>query len=153
MIKTITGNRFLALGQDGRLFYLQKGSSPWQKISDKIAAVDFSADEKKILWVSGKEIWVRWLDDALIQPYRLAGDQELIARFSAPVTQAIFYPSGEHIAFVVNDQIKVAELDSRDRRNIIDFFIAKNSRIFLNPQDSSLCFNQKNDLYCVVLEK
>lgn len=151
-IKTVFGNRFLAQGQDGQLFYLQRGDS-WKKIADQITSTDFSTDEKKILWVNGKEIWVRWLDDALIQPYRSAGDQELIARFSLPITQAFFYPTNEHVSFTISGQIKIAELDGRDRRNIVDLFTAENPEIFLNPQNGSLCFKQQNDFYCFLLEK
>ncbi len=152
-IKTLSGNRFLALGQDGQLFYLQKGDKTWQKISDKTNFADFSSDEKKILWIKENELWVKWLEDFLVQPYRQKNEQELIIRFSSPIKTAVFYPNDEYLTFVVENQIKVTELDNRDLRNIVDLIDSqdKNISIFLNSSNRYLYLKQNNNLFRLVL--
>jgi hypothetical protein len=61
---------------------------------------------------------VIYLEDILLQPYKKAGDKELVTRFAQNISQALFFPDNEHIAFVAGDQIKVIELDGRDQRNL-----------------------------------
>jgi len=137
-IITNDGRNFLLLADSGELYMLKRGESIFRKIAEQVVNAQMSYDNKKITWSSNSEIWVYWLADILIQPYHLADNKELITRFSQKISQVIFYPDNEHLAFVIGNQIKIIELDGRDRRNIIDF---------INTPDPEIYFDEKNGYF------
>lgn len=124
----------IALIDGEKNLYLLKENKAFEKIAENAQDAVFSDDAKKILWISGNEIWVEWLDDFLAQPFRKIGDKEMITRYASPIKQAIFYPDGEHIAFVVGEKIKITEIDGRDKRNTIDLVRAKNPQIYFDSK-------------------
>ncbi len=84
-----------------------------------IRGVQFSDDGKKLLFYTTNEISVAFTRDWDMQPYRSSGDIVQIARFSAPVFQPKWSRDYEHILFAEGGEIRMAELDRRDRRNIV----------------------------------
>jgi hypothetical protein len=140
-------NHFAALSGGGDLYLLNKDSGVFEKISSQIKDANFSNDNKKLLYRNENEIWIIYLENILIQPYKKIGEKELITRFAQKISDAIFYPDNEHIAFVVGDQIKIIELDSRDQRNAIDFLVAKNPQIYLDEPSSYFYYLTEKNLW------
>jgi len=144
-------DRFSALGQTGDLYLLNENSGLFEKIASQIKGAAFSGDGKKIIYWNTNEIWVSYLEDILIQPYKKAGEKELITRHSQPISQVIFYPNNEYLAYVIDDQIKIIELDGRDRRNVVNFISAKNPQIYFSEPDSYFYYLTENQLFRVKL--
>lgn len=151
-VSASTNGRYLALSENNDLFLLNKDTGIFDKIYNQVKNAKFSSDNKKILIQTANELWVLYLEDILIQPYKKAGGQELITRYSRPITQAIFYPDNEHIAFVVDNQIKIIELDGRDRRNSVDFISAPSPQIYFDEPNSYFYYLTQNELFRIKLE-
>jgi len=145
------GKTFLVLSPKGNLYWLNPETDIFEILGNRIKNVQISSDNKKILYATDNEIWALYLQDILIQPYKKAGDKELITRYAQPISQAIFYPDGEHIAFVVGEQIKIIELDDRDSRNIVDFFQTPNPQIYFDQKNNYLYYFTQNQLFRINL--
>ncbi len=138
----------------GRLYLFNREKKVFEPIAEKTEGLGFSSDNKKLLYWNEHEIWVLWLKDSLIQPYREEGEKELITRYSSKISQAIWLgETHEHIIFTVqiNDNghyaIKITELDGRDMRNSYDIFSAKNPEIYWNEKDDLFYFLTDKKLY------
>jgi hypothetical protein len=151
-ILTNNGAHFLILSDTGSLYYLDRTDGVFQPIAQEVKDAELATDNKKILYWSDNEIWVYFLDEILIQPYRQAGEKELITRYAQKISQAIFYPNNEYIAFVVGDQIKITELDGRDQRNTVDFIQAPTPQIYFNQQNGYFYFLTQNQIFRLSLD-
>jgi len=147
-----SNGQFLAIDGKSTLYLLNKDTVTFEQIFSQVKDAKFSGDNKKILIQTANELWILYIEDILIQPYKKAGDRELITRYSQPIGQAIFYPNNEYIAFTVGDQIKIAELDGRDSRNTVDFISAPNPQIYFNEANSYFYWLAKNEVFRVKLE-
>ena len=144
--------RFLVLDSRGALYLLNKETGIFEEIGSQVKDAKFSGDNKKILIQIDNELWILYIEDILIQPYKKAGDRELITRYSQPISQAIFYPNNEYIAFVVGDQIKITELDGRDARNTVDFVSVPSPQIYFDAPNSYFYWLTKNIIFRIRLE-
>lgn len=86
-----------------------------------IRGTQFSDDGKKLLFWSDNEISVAFPRDWEVQPARVAGTTQQIARFTTPLHFVQWTKDYEHVLYALEGNIKIAEVDSRDRRNITDF--------------------------------
>lgn len=103
----------------GFLYNDNGGRNPeMMPLGDAIEGVQFSDDGKKLLFFSKNEISVAFTRDWEVQPVRSSGDILQIARFSAPLSSAQWTEDYEHILFGIGGELKIAELDHRDRRQI-----------------------------------
>lgn len=117
------------LRADGILYIFEKDKKLFEKIDENIKDVNFANDERKISFWSSNEIWAFWLKKIFDQPTKNPGDKELITRLSQKIKEVIWYPkTNEHLIFLTEDnEIKITELDGRDKRNTFD--IAEGSDI------------------------
>jgi hypothetical protein len=128
----------------GKLYLFDKQTRIFNLIAEQVRGVEFSSDNEKILYWTDHEIWVVWFKDVWAQPYRKAGEKELITRYSDKIIQAIWLArTNEHIIFAVADgagqaQIKITELDNRDTRNTFDIYTAPDPEIYWNSDDELL---------------
>jgi len=138
---------FLALAQTGDLYFLNIDSGLWETIARGVKDAAVSDDNNKFLYWNNNEIWIYYPQDILIQPYKNAGEKELITRFAQTISQAIFYPDNEHIAFVVGNQIKITELDGRDQRNTVDFLQAPSPQIYFDQNTNYFYYKTNTNIY------
>ena len=104
---------------DSDLFALKPGSSSFEKIYDNLAAEPrLSPDGRKIVLTSGSEIWVYFLKENSSQPRAAAGEKVFIARFSEKVANCNWFNS-DYLIFTAGDAVKIAEIDNRDKINIV----------------------------------
>lgn len=87
-------------------------------LGDAVEGAQFSDDGKKLLFFSKNEIAVAFTRDWEVQPVRSSGDVLQIARFSTPLSSVQWTEDYEHILFSIDKELKIAELDHRDRRQI-----------------------------------
>ncbi len=97
-------------------------------LGSNIEGVQFSNDGKKLLFFSDTDAKVLLTRDWEVQPARKTGDIIQVARFSSPLSSAQWTEDYEHIIFGIDKEVKIAELDSRDRRQIETLFALPDSR-------------------------
>lgn len=79
-----------------------------------------SPDGEKETWFNDYEIWVSWLKDSGYQPYRKAGETELITRFSQRISGVRWHKNSDHLIADVGGILKFIEIDTRDGLNVFD---------------------------------
>ncbi len=152
----ILGNapdQITVLSSKKNLYLLNKNSRIFELLSPGVSQARFSADGKKLMFFSDHEIWILYLEDFLIQPNKKTGEKELITRFAQKISDVIFFPDDEHLAFVVGDKIKTTELDGRDRRNTIDFLTAPFPQIYFDGEKEIFYFLTEEKLFSLKLKK
>lgn len=77
-----------------------------------------SPDESKIAYANGQTLGVFWLKDTDKQPLKKSGDQEVIYQTSGKISNFYWHASNEHLIFLENQNLKAAELDTRDKINL-----------------------------------
>ncbi len=76
----------------------------------------------RVLWWTRNELWVRWTRDTDYQPYRVAGDRELVTRWSVPISRAAWFRDRDHIVVDLGGgTYRVVETDTRGGTNIVRF--------------------------------
>lgn len=131
-----------------KLFLFNPEQKVFEKIDQRIKGIRFSPDHKKLTYWTDNEIWVFWLEEVLVQPYRQPGDKILVTRFAQGLGDVVWYTkNNEYLIFTVGDKIKIAELDNRDFVNIIDFIEIKAPKIFYFDKEKALYFLSNNILY------
>src|SRR3989344_621228 len=141
ILRSRDGNR--ALIDDKRTLYIYNHETQaFERLADTATGVSFSPDGKKLMYQNANEIYVYYLKDIKIQPYKNRGDKELITRFSKPIVNIEWLAyDNEHIIFTVNETLKLTELDGRDQRNTYDIVeVKKPSRITYNATDDYIYF-------------
>ncbi len=154
----------------GKLYLLDKTIKTFDVLADAVLGAEFSNDNEKLLYWTKNEIWVLWLSDVWSQPYRKAGEKELITRLSENIGQAAWFsPTNEHIIYTVKKtdsqaelgqspaklsgqtQIKITELDDRDQRNTFDIYSGNISESYFNPNVTLLYTLSEGKLYSIDL--
>lgn len=107
---------YLILRKNDNEILLFDTSAPFAEPILQEDAISFSwyttsQGEKKLLYFKDFEVWIF---------YPQSKYNELITRFSTPITNTVWHRNGEYIFFSFNDTIKVIELDPREKRNIFD---------------------------------
>lgn len=141
-------NPLAIIDRENQNFLLINPDSGEIVMSDKAKAAAWSASQTGLLYYNDFEIWI----------WRPAGNsKELIARYSRPVKEVIWYPSADYLIFTQENENRqidliITELDSRDYRQTILLLTAdKIADIVLNPKGDDLFFTaqigQQTGLY------
>ncbi|MEK7181852.1 MAG: hypothetical protein AAB708_01865, partial [Patescibacteria group bacterium] len=85
-----------------------------------VKGMQFSDDGKKLLYFTDNEISTYFLREWEVQPIREPDTTTQIARFSTPIKNVQWTKDYEHVLFSLNGNVKIIELDNRDRRNLLD---------------------------------
>ena len=75
----------------------------------------------RMLWWTRNELWVVWVRSTDYQPYHVAGDRELVTRWSVPITKAAWFRGRDHIVVNLSGSYRVIETDTRGGTNIVRF--------------------------------
>jgi len=121
----------------------------FEKAGENIKSAELSKDSKKLLYFGQNEIWILYLEDVLIQPFKYKGDKELIGRFSSPIENVFWYPDDEHLIISIQNTAKIIELDGRDIRNTVDFLTGE--QIYYGKSEKKIYFLDSGKLYSVKL--
>ncbi len=129
----------------------EKNSQEIILVEKNVLGTQFSNDGKKLLYWTNNEIWNLMLREWKTQPVRQAGEKIFITRFSRPVKNVQWMDNYENIIFSIDKDIKSAELDTRDRINIIDVaysnFSLEENDIYYRKENQQLIWkiNEKDD--------
>lgn len=145
--------RIAVLDSQQDLYLLNPDTKAFELIGQNVKGLQFSSDNRKLLYFTLSEIWVYYLEDILSQPNKKAGDQELITRLSQEIKQAVWYgQTNEHIIFLVGQNIKLTELDGRNERNTVDVIKVNAEQIAYSLKDKKLYFVKGRELLRIGLE-
>jgi len=149
---TIVDDNALIINNDLYLFNSQ--TQVLEKIAENVKEINFSKNEKKLLWRTENEIGVIWFEKNSEQPFRKKYEIEIVMKALVEINQAIWHlKTNEHIIFVVDNTIKITELDGRDKKNTVDIFIdlptqtGENLQIFYNEKNEKLYVLSKEKLF------
>jgi hypothetical protein len=143
---------FIFLREGETLYSFNPDSESFEKFFEKINGLKISPDNKKLLFFSDSEIWVLFLKEKLTQPTKKAGEKTLLVRLSEKIEDA-FWLNSDYLIFNAGDKIKIAEIDERDKLNIVDLaeFPPTTSgggpEIFFNQTDKKLYVLANGILY------
>jgi hypothetical protein len=102
---------FAVLDQKNQNFVVRDSDSGSIVFQTKAASAAWLPGTNKILYIKDFELWI----------YDLNADQEnLITRYSREIKKALWL-SDNYILILLDNTLKIIELDERDRRNVIDF--------------------------------
>jgi len=133
---------------DKNLYLFNPQTQILDKIAEGVEETILSEDKKKMLWKTNNEIGVIWLESSFEQPQREKYQTEVVMKTFEKINQALWYPkTNEHIIFVMDDGIKITELDGRDKRNTMDILSIKNSKVFYNNENNNLYILSDDQLY------
>lgn len=120
-IKIISDSVFLI---NNNFYFFNNETQVFKKIVENVKQIKLSTDKEKIFWKTDNEI------GAIFEDFN-----EIIIQSSDKIEQAIWYPkTDEHIIFVENEKVRIAELNIQGKGNTTDIFIGKNPKVFSNQQ-------------------
>jgi len=134
------------LQEEKILYYFNPVLKSFEKFFESVNSLKISPDFKKIVYFSDYEIWIFFLEEMYDQPQKKAGERIFLTRFSEKIGDCFWY-SSYYLIFNIGDKIKIAEIDERDRINIVDLTEFKEPKIFFNQFDKKLYILSEGNLY------
>lgn len=128
------------LNEDKTLYYFNAEKKVLEKIDQGVIQASFSPDENMILYQNDNEIMV----------YNLNYKNEKrtsITRTVEPIKTISWLGNRAYIAYISGGFIKIAELDNRGQRNIVELLPSSGDLLYFNSNSQNLYFVQKNNLY------
>ncbi len=145
--------RIAVLGENNELYLLNGETRAFDLIARNVQEIQFSNDNKKMLYFTPNEIWAYYLEDIFVQPNQKANEKELITRLEQKIKKAVWYgKTNEHIIFLTGQNIKIAELDGRDERNITDIIKLDAQQIAYNQKEETILIVKNKKLIQISLE-
>ncbi len=139
-------NSHIFLEENDILYIFDEGKKSFQKIFEPVKNFKFSPDSKKLLYFNDYEIWILFLEKITDSPQKEAGDQLFLTRFSEKIDEVFWY-TNHYFIFNTGGKIKIAEIDDRDKINIVDLTNLKEPKIFWNQNNKKLYLLSEENLY------
>ena len=112
-------------------------------IAGNITGLDFCQTGEKLLYFSPSEIWI----------YFNKEEKELVTRLSQKIDKAIWYgKTNQHIVFLVNNILKITEIDNRNEKNTFDLIENDIKDIGYSPNTKEIYFIEDEHLFKLLLE-
>lgn len=134
------------LKENDTLYQLDFSSRTFEKFSESIKNLKLSPDSKKLAIGNNYEIWILFLADIFDQPQRRFGQKIFLTRFSQKIGE-IFWLNPDYLIFNTGNKLKIAEIDNRDRINIIELGEFENPKIFWNQELERIYVLSNGELY------
>jgi len=126
--KITVSNSNIALMEDNTLYLFDKENQSFIKIFQPVKSFEFSLDKKKLVFYNDHEIWVLFLEKNYDEPQKEKNEKVFINRFSEKVNNVFWY-TNHYLIFNTEDKVKIAEIDDRDKINIVDLAEFKSPEI------------------------
>lgn len=151
---------FLVAGEN--LYLFSPDSKSFEKFFERINGLKLSPDNKKLVFFSNSEIWILFLvaEASPHLPPRLAknerikkaGEKLFLVRFSEKIGN-VFWLNSDYLIFNSGNNLKIVEIDERDRIQTWDIvptpnFGGKTSpEFYFNGSDRKLYILSQENLY------
>ena len=126
---------------------MNSDSNSFEKFFEGIQSSKISPDYKKLVYFSNYEIWILFLEEKLDQPQKKTGEKLFLMRLSETIKN-VFWLNPNYLIFNGGDKIKIAEIDDRDKINVIDLAEIKNPPL----KQAEIFFNQTNKKLYILSE-
>jgi len=133
------------LWENKTLYLFSPNSKSFEKFFENASLLTISPDNKKLVLISDYEIWILFLKEIANQPQRKAGEQLFLVRLSEKIGDC-FWLNSDYLIFNAANKIKIAEIDDRDKTNIVDVAEFESPEIFWNQFDKKLYILSGNNL-------
>ena len=120
---------FIFLKENSFVYLFNTETKSFEKFSENIKDFKISPDLKTIAYFFDTEIWILPIEKTKLYE---AGKSVFLVRFSKSI-QNIFWINSNYIVFNTENSIKISEIDTRDRLNIINIEEFQPSKIFWSP--------------------
>ncbi|MEA2113117.1 MAG: PEGA domain-containing protein [Patescibacteria group bacterium] len=148
-----SNEKIAVLSENNELYLLNPETRAFDLIDRNVQEIQFSSDNKKMLYFTPNEIWIYYLENILNQPNKKAKGKELLTRLEQKIEKAVWYEkTNRHIIFLTGQNIKIAELDGRDERNITDIIELGVEQIAYNPKNEAILIVKNKKLIQISLE-
>ena len=143
-LEILNNNIFLEEGET--TYYFDFFSKSFVELAKSVNFLKLSPDNKKIVYAKNHELWVFFLEDIQEQPVRQKETSLFLTRFSEKIGQ-VFWLNSHYLIFNNGDNIKVTEIDDRDKINIYDLAKFQELKFLFNSNDKKLYILSKGILY------
>lgn len=134
------------LRRDEALYHLNPETHLLEQIFNRIKAIEFSQDMKKVVISIGAQVWLFYLEEQNEQPQREVGEKILLTGFPKQISN-LFWLNNFYLIFQVENSIKIIETDNRSKINAIRFANFPQLRIYWSQQEKTLFVLSENNLF------
>jgi hypothetical protein len=124
-------NSELFLSENDDLYYLSSEGT-LEKIVEGVQGMKFSPDSKKAVYWNNHEIWILEFGSEYKKVF--------LTRFSKKIGDC-FWLTPYYLIFNVEEEIKISEIDNRDKLNIINL---SNESLIRNEENLRIFYNELN---------
>jgi len=132
----IAGDAIL-VKEDTTLFFHERGAAERREVLSPVLEVAVGPGGAKVALRNQSELWVLFLKEETEQPQHQAGELVLLTRFSEPLQQLSWIDSS-YLLFTLGETIRGAEIDTRDRLNIVNLVAFPDHEFFWNNEKGIL---------------
>jgi len=127
----LIAGEYILVKEDTTLFLHTKNTSGRREILSPVFQVAVGPGGTKVALRNQSELWVLFLKAETEQPQHRAGELILLTRFSEPLKQ-LFWIDSSYLLFTLGEIIRGAEIDTRDRLNVVDLAQFPDHEFFWN---------------------
>jgi hypothetical protein len=128
---------FIFLRESQTLYQFNPDSKSFEKFFEPIKDLKISPDYKKIVYFSDCEIWILFIKNGESSPIHQSGERVFLIRLSEKIKDVLWLNSN-YLVFNAGTKLKIAEIDDRDKINIVNVAEFKTPEIFWNQLDKKL---------------
>ncbi len=139
---------YFFLKENKSLYLFDKDTETFKKVFDNVNEMKVSPNLESLAIVDGSELWILALKENMGQPKKEAKEKIFLTRFSEKVDD-LFWLNNNYLIFTFKEKIKIAEIDNRDKVNIVDLSESPSSRILWDQASKNLYILTENNLYCL----
>jgi hypothetical protein len=110
---------FIFLQEDETVYQFNSDQKNFEIFFEKINFFKISPDRNKLTFFSDYEIWLFFLKDDFGPPERKINQKLLLTRISDQIKD-VSWLNDHYLIFIADNQIKVAEIDDRDKVNVVN---------------------------------
>jgi len=155
-IKKLNEDKFLINSTNKQLILIDvtKVTKPQESnstvIDNNVEQFSFDKENKKIAYLkndnNNHQLWVYYLKIFDEQPYKKTGSKELIITEKQKINKISWFEfdgNSQHLLYLSDNQIKITELDGRDRRNTAAL-IDEATNFFYTPNNQNILWIDTN---------
>jgi len=133
--------------QEGQiLYFLNPETKSFEKFFENLKGLALSPDYKKLAYFSDYEIWILFLEEKNQPLFKKEGERLFLFRLSEKINQVIWLNS-DYLVLTTANNVKISEIDERDRINIVNFAQVENPEVFFNKTNKKLYILSQETLY------
>ncbi len=138
------GNEFF-LQENQTLYLLNKQNQKFEELFSSVKEIILSPDGKKLALSDGKEIWLYFLHEEKEQPSHPKGEKVFLTRFGELITN-LTWLDAYHVLFARGNEILAAEIDNRDRLNVVELATFSRPIFFWHNPTKTLLVHTNNEI-------